>query len=79
MGQRQGSREAQQAFDDMLQALERYLGAIGAAVQPVGYVLAQLGPHRYVILCLRCGWVSHNQNDVANKYCGHCHVFHEEG
>lgn len=29
------------------------------------------------IMCLHCGRVSHNSNDVANKYCGHCHIFHE--
>ncbi|TPE43994.1 hypothetical protein FJM65_11250 [Pontibacter mangrovi] len=29
------------------------------------------------IMCLKCGRVSHNLNDVINKYCGHCHVFHE--
>lgn len=28
------------------------------------------------IRCPRCGWVSHNENDVAEKYCGHCHQFH---
>ncbi len=30
------------------------------------------------IMCLNCGRVSHNPNDVANKYCGHCHIFHED-
>jgi len=30
------------------------------------------------IMCLTCGRVSHNPNDVANKYCGHCHIFHED-
>jgi ribosomal protein L37E len=27
------------------------------------------------IICLYCGWESYNPNDVANKYCGHCHAF----
>lgn len=30
------------------------------------------------IKCLVCGMTSYNPNDVANKYCGHCHRFHEE-
>jgi hypothetical protein len=25
--------------------------------------------------CKACGRVSHNPNDVANRYCGHCHEF----
>ena len=27
------------------------------------------------ITCLRCGTQSHNPNDVANYYCGHCKEF----
>lgn len=30
------------------------------------------------ITCLKCKLTSHNQNDVANHYCGHCHVFHDD-
>lgn len=30
------------------------------------------------IQCLVCGRVSHNPNDVAERYCGYCHVFHNE-
>ena len=30
------------------------------------------------IRCHRCGRTSYNQNDVKNRYCGFCHVFHEE-
>jgi ribosomal protein L37E len=29
------------------------------------------------IRCLRCGLVSWNVHDIDNRYCGHCHVFHE--
>jgi hypothetical protein len=25
--------------------------------------------------CPRCGRTSHNPNDAAQNYCGHCHVF----
>ena len=28
--------------------------------------------------CPRCGWTSHNPHDVAERYCGHCHVFLED-
>lgn len=41
--------------------------------------------HRYQIsrdgseiTCLLCGRTSHNPNDVAQRYCGHCHIFHGE-
>lgn len=27
------------------------------------------------ILCKRCGMVSFNENDVSQKYCGHCKIF----
>jgi hypothetical protein len=30
------------------------------------------------IKCRNCNLTSHNQNDVENRYCGHCHVFHED-
>lgn len=28
------------------------------------------------IECLRCRRKSFNQNDIAQKFCGHCHGFH---
>lgn len=30
------------------------------------------------IECVTCGLRSYNQNDIDNKYCGHCHMFHED-
>lgn len=30
------------------------------------------------IRCLHCRRVSFNQNDVEQRYCGACHVFHEQ-
>jgi len=29
------------------------------------------------IKCLICGLISYYLEDVKNKYCGHCHQFHE--
>lgn len=29
------------------------------------------------IICLFCGITSFNLNDVYNKYCQNCHIFHE--
>jgi ribosomal protein L37E len=29
------------------------------------------------ITCLRCGRTSHNPNDVKEKYCSYCKLFHE--
>lgn len=29
------------------------------------------------IKCLHCGMTSHNPNDVAFRYCGNCHRFHD--
>ena len=28
------------------------------------------------ITCPRCGMVSHNPSDIAQRYCGKCHAFH---
>jgi hypothetical protein len=30
-----------------------------------------------VIECLLCGAVSANLNDIAHRYCGACHLFHD--
>lgn len=30
------------------------------------------------IKCLMCGMTSWNSNDVVQRYCGGCHVFHDE-
>jgi ribosomal protein L37E len=30
------------------------------------------------IRCLCCGSVSYHPQDVAQRYCGCCHLFHEE-
>jgi ribosomal protein L37E len=30
------------------------------------------------IRCLMCGFVSYNKNDVEKRYCGQCHVFHDD-
>lgn len=30
------------------------------------------------ICCHTCGFVSYHPEDVRQRYCGHCHVFHEE-
>jgi hypothetical protein len=40
-----------------------------------GYSIA---PDGKSITCQRCGMTSHHPKDVAEKYCGHCHVFHDD-
>ncbi len=37
-----------------------------------------LGPAPDCITCPRCGLTSHNPNDVAQRYCGHCQLFHAD-
>jgi hypothetical protein len=34
-------------------------------------------PQPYIV-CPKCGMVSHNPNDVENRYCGACHAFHDD-
>ncbi len=40
----------------------------------VRYLLVQKDT---AIFCLKCGMVSHNPNDVDQRYCGNCHEFLE--
>jgi hypothetical protein len=30
------------------------------------------------ITCTKCRRTSRNPQDVAQRYCGHCHVFHDD-
>lgn len=30
------------------------------------------------ITCLKCGMTSYSLDDVRYRYCGNCHIFHEE-
>lgn len=34
--------------------------------------------HGHAIRCNTCGKTSWNSNDVLQRYCGHCHRFHED-
>lgn len=33
--------------------------------------------HGWWIQCSICGLISYNENDVRERYCGHCHIFHD--
>ena len=47
----------------------------------VGYVIAttgQGGVSTHSITCLTCGLTSFNAADIAQKYCGHCELFHDQ-
>lgn len=30
------------------------------------------------ITCPKCGFRSHNINDIRQRYCGNCHAFHDD-
>jgi hypothetical protein len=30
------------------------------------------------ITCLLCGLTSHHRGDVEHRYCGKCHIFHDD-
>lgn len=53
---------------DMVRQIARDIVASGAS--------ALLVDGGNAIMCLQCGMVSHNVNDVAQRYCGSCHRFH---
>jgi hypothetical protein len=37
-----------------------------------------IGAYGKCITCLDCGLTSWNPNDVAERYCGGCHEFHDD-
>jgi hypothetical protein len=37
-----------------------------------------ISPKGKTITCHKCGLTSSNLKDVANRYCGGCHIFHED-
>lgn len=43
-----------------------------------GYIVRVSADGRPSITCLRCMQTSHHPKDVEFRYCGHCHVFHED-
>lgn len=59
---------------DRLAALR---AAFGRSYQIVHTVTAQQ-THTLQILCLHCGRASANLRDIEERYCGHCHRFHED-
>jgi len=42
------------------------------------YILGQSSGQGRWIKCLKCNRVSHNENDIQNRYCAYCKEFHEE-
>ena len=40
--------------------------------------LYEVGPNGAWIRCLICNMTSYNPNDVAQRYCGNCHLFHTD-
>ena len=54
---------------------EAELGGIVLASITPAYRLLEDGE---AIQCLACGLVSHNPNDVVQRYCGRCHKFHHQ-
>lgn len=41
-----------------------------------GYLISHEG--QPYIQCLRCGFVSYHPRDIQARYCGRCHVFHDD-
>ena len=79
-----GRLVTQRFCDERLQLITRVLGerlqlitqVLGERAQ-AGYALGQ-DERGASITCLACGRTSYNANDVAQRYCGNCHVFHGE-
>jgi len=48
-------------------------------LKPKTYDIIQKVDGHYAIRCRVCEMTSHNINDVEQKYCGMCHMFHDLG
>ncbi len=62
---------------DVEDFIRRGLNAHRAVDQLLGYSLVREGD-RTGIRCQTCGFTSWHPEDVRQKYCGNCHVFHDE-
>lgn len=54
---------------------------LGVLKHGIGYDLVITRDHERIVLGIRChvcGRVSYNHKDIAERYCGACHVFHED-
>jgi hypothetical protein len=49
----------------------------GSAAEWIARIDAFIAALPPSILCPHCKLISYQPEDVANRYCGHCHVFHE--
>lgn len=56
--------------------MKRLIGTKKEREEDLGYEISFDGKS---ILCHHCGRRSFNPNDVAQHYCGHCHIFHDDG
>jgi hypothetical protein len=48
----------------------------------VGYHLVVVTDRSRLVLgirCLRCARLSFHPKDIEERYCGACHIFHEDG
>jgi hypothetical protein len=46
-------------------------------VNGANYTISYIQGCRF-IKCHTCGMTSFAPNDIENRYCGNCHVFHED-
>ena len=60
-------------FEELGDVLDQYVNFLRRGEPPRTYMLLP-DP---AIVCLLCGMISHHPEDVAKKYCGNCHRFHE--
>jgi hypothetical protein len=56
----------------------REMAELASAVMAKAHIRFWVSPGGDSITCTTCRKTSHNANDVANRYCGHCHRFHNE-
>jgi hypothetical protein len=69
-----GRNECTISFD--IAALEEWFDM--ALVLTVHYVISEDEQGQQYILCRTCDRRSYHPRDIIERYCGHCHVFHDD-
>lgn len=66
----------EQAFSEFFPAGAVEMGKIASEVMSEEGVAYWISPGGDSITCTKCRRTSCNPNDVEQRYCGSCHVFH---
>ena len=68
----------EEAFRTFFPDPARDMGELASAVMTKAGIRFWVSPYGDAITCTTCRKTSRNPNDVASRYCGCCHSFHDD-